>query len=540
MADHIQIGDIAPRIHYAGDGATVAFTYPFPIFQNEDIAVYVDGTLQTLTTQYSVSGAGESAGGTVTFVAAPEDGAAVALVRELTIRRVSDFQASGEFRAKVINDELDFQIAALQQLADDIERSVRLSSSDTGSTLTLPATADRAGRMLVFDDNGNLTTALPNAEPYITMTAFAETLLDDADANAARTTLGAQAADAALTAIAGLTPVEGQVLFFTGGVWSAGNAGGADHVARDMAASVLAYSLAQNDAVSITGGIGKFELSDDFEVDTLAVSTDARYDADGDFYHNLGLINACDTADVEQTWTASSISTGHSTPPGAGIEVVADGDDDTKTATVNGGSHWIKVDLGDGNDVQPTKMRHRPANDAGTNGTLTLEGSNDDSAWTTVLTTTNSQSDQTFDISPSTSYRYWRWAMSKTNTNQRWGVVELELLVDGPATDMTLSPSAASLAVADPTDVIGYFVLDPQVSVTYGTDIVGKASIDGGSTWAIGTWTKVGNIGSDGEELFRLETDVSAQSGASLVYQITTVNNKEVRLHDCVGLVAFY
>ena len=53
-------------------------------------------------------------------------------------------------------------------------------------------------------------------------------------------------------------------------------------------------------------------------------------------------------------------------------------------------------------------------------------------------------------------------------------------------------------------------------------------------------WTKVGDIGSDGKQLWRVEADVSAQSGASLTYEITTANNKEIRLHACVGLVTIY
>ena len=105
---------------------------------------------------------------------------------------------------------------------------------------------------------------------------------------------------------------------------------------------------------------------------------------------------------------------------------------------------------------------------------------------------------------------------------------------------MTLVPSAVSLETADPSDVIGYFVFEPVTGVTFGTDLVGKVSIDGGATKTTGTWTKIGDIGSDGEELWRLEVDVSAQSGSSLIYEITTANNKEIRLHNCVGLISIY
>lgn len=49
-----------------------------------------------------------------------------------------------------------------------------------------------------------------------TLTSFARTLLDDADAATARGTLGAQASDAALTSLAGLSLATGDVLYATG------------------------------------------------------------------------------------------------------------------------------------------------------------------------------------------------------------------------------------------------------------------------------------------------------------------------------------
>lgn len=65
-----------PRVVHTGDGTSVAFTYPFPIAQSTDLDVYVGSTLQA-TSAYTVTGAGNPAGGTVTFAAAPANGASV-------------------------------------------------------------------------------------------------------------------------------------------------------------------------------------------------------------------------------------------------------------------------------------------------------------------------------------------------------------------------------------------------------------------------------------------------------------------------------
>lgn len=193
MAEDILINDISPRIQYTGDGTQVAFTYPFPIFADADIEAYLDDELKVLSTDYSVSGAGNDNGGTVTFVAAPVNGVTVTLVRNLTVERTSDFQESGEFRAKVINAELDKIVAMIQEVEAALARALRLSSTDAAVDLVLPDTSGRANLYLAFDGSGApIAAANPGGYPA---SGFMATVLDDPDAAAARATLGAEAAD---------------------------------------------------------------------------------------------------------------------------------------------------------------------------------------------------------------------------------------------------------------------------------------------------------------------------------------------------------
>lgn len=189
MADHIQIGDITPRKRYVADGVQTLFTYPFPIFTAADLEVYIDEALQE--TGYAVSGAGNDLGGEIVFDAPPAVGAAVTLRRRLTIARHADFQESGAFRARVINDELDFLTAALQQVADDTRRSLQLSPTDPDAVLTLPDRAARSGAFLAFDEDGN-PVAGAGSIGGLPATTFITTLLDDTDPLSARATLAAQ------------------------------------------------------------------------------------------------------------------------------------------------------------------------------------------------------------------------------------------------------------------------------------------------------------------------------------------------------------
>jgi hypothetical protein len=154
MNDHIQISDVTPRIQYAANGSQTEFSYPFPIFVEDDLEVYVGDTRET--SGYAVLGAGTSYGGTVTFETPPTNGVVVTLRRSLAIERTTDFHQSGAFRAKVINDELDHLTAALQQVANDVSRAVRLRSTAADASLELPSKDDRANKVLGFDASGDV------------------------------------------------------------------------------------------------------------------------------------------------------------------------------------------------------------------------------------------------------------------------------------------------------------------------------------------------------------------------------------------------
>jgi hypothetical protein len=166
-----------------------------------DIEVFLDETLQV--SGYTVSGAGNSSGGSITFATAPASGALVTLVRNVVIERTSDFQESGEFRAKVINDELDKEVAMIQQVNDKVVRSLRLSETDTANDLELPTKAGRAGNLLGFDAEGDPIASVGTSGGVVVST-YMGTVLDDVSASTARTTLGALGSDTSETLTVGM------------------------------------------------------------------------------------------------------------------------------------------------------------------------------------------------------------------------------------------------------------------------------------------------------------------------------------------------
>lgn len=190
MVDHIQIDDVTPRIAYIATSGQTIFAIPFAFFADEDLDVYVNDILQTLTTHYTVAGAGASdlAARKVTFPVGLTVGDSVVIVRDIAIERTTDFPTSGPLQINSLNTQLDKIFAIMQQITNSIVRTLRLSDSDTTANLTLPAPAARANKFLAFDAAGDpiMATAV-TATP---VSAFMATVLDDASAATARATLG--------------------------------------------------------------------------------------------------------------------------------------------------------------------------------------------------------------------------------------------------------------------------------------------------------------------------------------------------------------
>ena len=152
MPEHIKMPDVSPLVRYLADGVTTVYTYPFPIFASEDLAVYLDGAKQS--SGYDISGAGQTNGGSVTFDAAPAEGMRISLIRELPLERLTDYLEGGDFSASSINTELDFLTAALQQVNRQAEGTLKYSDHEAGTLAILPERAVRANKALGFNGDG--------------------------------------------------------------------------------------------------------------------------------------------------------------------------------------------------------------------------------------------------------------------------------------------------------------------------------------------------------------------------------------------------
>ena len=90
---HITISDNPARVQITGTTSLGPHAFNFEIFADADIKVYQDDTLKTLTTHYTVSGAGESGGGSITFTsgnAPATTSVVITLYRDMAVSRSTD------------------------------------------------------------------------------------------------------------------------------------------------------------------------------------------------------------------------------------------------------------------------------------------------------------------------------------------------------------------------------------------------------------------------------------------------------------------
>ena len=114
-------------------------------------------TVQSKTTHYSVSGVGNTNGGNITFGTAPTSGQTVVLRRESAQTQTTDYVANDPFPAESHEEGLDRSMMAIQQLQEEVDRSIKLSRTNTmNSTEFTIGDTDRAGKVFGFDSVGEL------------------------------------------------------------------------------------------------------------------------------------------------------------------------------------------------------------------------------------------------------------------------------------------------------------------------------------------------------------------------------------------------
>lgn len=145
----IPISDGDPKNTYTATASQVTFPYTFWVKEEDHIAVYVNGTLKTLTTDYAVSAVQQPTGGNIVFNTGLSEDDVVSIVYDPEYERLSEY--TGTIRLDALNLELTYMLTLLQSVNRLVGDAVRKSDSETVSfDSALPSLTGNGGRVLAL------------------------------------------------------------------------------------------------------------------------------------------------------------------------------------------------------------------------------------------------------------------------------------------------------------------------------------------------------------------------------------------------------
>ena len=178
------------RKDYSGNGSTTNFATEFRFLEDSHLRVIltVDSTgveaVQSITTNYTVTGKGEDSGGTVTMIIAPATGETLTIKRDVPVTQQTDYVENDDFPAESHERALDKLTMIVQEQQEELDRSLKLSEGQQSSGLIIPAPNE--GKFLQWDAFGNFINVDLLNQGLLIVTAFGQSLVESATGIRAR------------------------------------------------------------------------------------------------------------------------------------------------------------------------------------------------------------------------------------------------------------------------------------------------------------------------------------------------------------------
>ena len=160
------ISATARKAQASGNGSAGPFSFAFQVNSQSEVDVFVDTTLKTLTTHYTVSLASNGTG-TVSFMTNnfPSSSQTITIMGDAPLSRTSVYTSGGNITAAALESDFDTNVMVQQQQQEVLSRTVRAPVDDAASVdLTLPNKDDRKGKVLGF----NATSGNPEVTTQVT------------------------------------------------------------------------------------------------------------------------------------------------------------------------------------------------------------------------------------------------------------------------------------------------------------------------------------------------------------------------------------
>lgn len=189
---------------YNGNGSTTVFAYDFRILDQSHVVVTLKSaanveTVQTLTTNYTVSGVGGSTGGNITMVVAPASGEQLTFSRSIPQTQEVDLANRGGVQPEILEAAYDKLTQLSQDKVELLNRMPRFPVSSALTAVELPLTLT-ANTALIVNAGGTGYTNGPTSSQISAAEAEAAAAAASADAASASASSAASAATTALAA----------------------------------------------------------------------------------------------------------------------------------------------------------------------------------------------------------------------------------------------------------------------------------------------------------------------------------------------------
>lgn len=178
------------RTSVVGTGAEQTIPFSFPIVDNSDIIVrkrlITSGfpTTLTETTHYTVTNNGTAGGSITTVTPFFASTYQIHIERSTPSTQALDLEQGGSFNAENLEAAFDKATRLITENRNCIDRLLRFPATDPANSVgEIPNSVDRAGKVLTFDSTTGTPTASSSVPTgSVTISTFAETVLDDSNA----------------------------------------------------------------------------------------------------------------------------------------------------------------------------------------------------------------------------------------------------------------------------------------------------------------------------------------------------------------------
>lgn len=162
---------------YTGNNSTTVFAYEFRLLTEGELLVTLDGVVQTIALDYTVSGVGNLNGGDVTFTTAPNTGVSVVLLQNPDFTQEIDYNELDAFPAESHEEGLDRATIRDLTLKEQVDRSLKYRADTSTTKFTIGEPTD--GYILTFDgEDGNIIGRIPSSIEISGLDTMLSTLTD--------------------------------------------------------------------------------------------------------------------------------------------------------------------------------------------------------------------------------------------------------------------------------------------------------------------------------------------------------------------------